>query len=399
MNGNGSRKLAIVGGTVITRDRAIEDGAVLVEDGRITFVGRARDAGPESASEIIDAGGLMVLPGLIDTHVHGSHGDDVMFSDAEGIRRISRAQARYGTTAYLPSTVSAHHEHLLRALEACAAAVDASEPAAEIVGIHVEGPFINRNKKGAHSLETLRDPDLDQCMEYLRAAPGLLKIMTLAPELPGAMELIRLLVAHDVVPSLGHSEADYDTALEAMEAGATHATHLYNAMPALHHRKPSLTTACLNEPFIRAEIVLDGLHVAPEMARLAARNKGREGLIIVTDALAAVGCPDGTYTLGDLPVKVEGDRCVLMDGETIASSMLTMNRAVGNAVAFTGASLVDAAYMASFLPAQICGVSDRKGSLEVGKDADIAVLAQDYSARLTVCKGEVAYKAMRNDER
>jgi N-acetylglucosamine-6-phosphate deacetylase len=398
MNGNGNRRLAIVGGTVVTRDAAIEDGAVLVEDGHITFVGRARDVEPEPASEIIEAAGLMVLPGLIDTHVHGSHGDDVMFSDAEGIRRISRAQLRYGTTAYLPSTVSAHHEHLLRALETCAAAVDSSEPAAEIVGIHVEGPFINRNKKGAHSLETLRDPDLDQCAEYLRAAPGLMKIMTLAPELPGAMELIRLLAAHTVVPSLGHSEADYDTALEAMEAGATHATHLYNAMPALHHRKPNLTTACLNEPFIRAEIVLDGHHVAPEMARLAARNKGRNGLILVTDAMSAVGCPEGTYTLGDLPVKVEGDRCVLMDGETIASSILTMNKAVGNAIAFTGASLVDAAYMASFLPAQICGVSDRKGSIEVGKDADIAILAQDYSVVTTVCKGELAYKAMRNEE-
>ncbi|HEY0377896.1 MAG TPA: N-acetylglucosamine-6-phosphate deacetylase [Pyrinomonadaceae bacterium] len=400
MNGNGNRRLAIVGGTVVMRDRAIEDGAVLAEDGHVKFVGRARDVEPEPASEIVNAAGLMVLPGLIDTHVHGSHGGDVMFSDAEGIRRISRAQLRYGTTAYLPSTVSAHHEALLRALETCAAAaaVDDSGPAAEIVGVHVEGPFINRNKKGAHSLETLRDPDLDQCMEYLRAAPGLMKIMTLAPELPGAMELIRLLVAHHVVPSLGHSEADYDTALAAIEAGATHATHLYNAMPALHHRKPSLTTACLNEPFIRAEIVLDGHHVAPEMARLAARIKGRGGLILVTDAMSAVGCPDGTYTLGDLPVRVEGYRCVLMDGETIASSILTMNRAVGNAVAFTGASLVDAAYMASFLPAEVCGVSDRKGSIEVGKDADLAILAQDYSVVMTVCKGEVAYRAKGNDE-
>ncbi|HKQ51508.1 MAG TPA: N-acetylglucosamine-6-phosphate deacetylase, partial [Pyrinomonadaceae bacterium] len=360
-------RLAVVGGTVVARDHVVEDGAVLVEDGHISFVGRARDVEPEPGSEMIDAAGLMILPGLIDTHVHGSHGDDVMVGGAESVRRISRAQLRYGTTSYLPSTVSAHHEALLRALEACAAAVNTSEPAAEVLGVHVEGPFINRNKKGAHAPETLRDPDLDQCMEYLRAAPGLVKIMTLAPELPGGMELIRLLVAHNVVASLGHSEADYDTALAAIEAGATHATHLYNAMPALHHRKPNLTTACLNEPFIRAEIVLDGVHVAPEMARLAARIKGREGLILITDAMSAVGCPDGTYALGALPVRVEGERCLLMDGETIASSLLTMNRAVGNAVKFTGASLVDAAYMASSHPAEVCGVSDRKGSIEVGK--------------------------------
>lgn len=393
MSRSESNKLAVVGGKIVTRDGVIEDGVVLAADGHISFVGRARDAGPEPGSEIINAAGLTVLPGLIDTHVHGSHGDDVMFGGAESVRRISRAQLRYGTTAYLPSTVSAHHDALLRALEACAAAAEDGGPAAEIIGVHVEGPFINRNKKGAHSLETLRDPDLDQCTEYLRAAPGLVKIMTLAPELPGGMELIRLLVAHGVVASLGHSEADYDTALEAIEAGATHATHLYNAMPALHHRKPNLTAACLSEPFIRAEIVLDGLHVAPEMARLAARVKGRDGLILVTDAMSAVGCPDGTYTLGALPVRVEGERCVLMDGETIASSILTMNKAVRNAVEFTGMSLVDAAYAASFLPASVCGVSDRKGSIEVGKDADLAILAQDYSVRATVCKGAVVYRA------
>jgi N-acetylglucosamine-6-phosphate deacetylase len=395
MRQKGRNRLAVVGGTVVTRDSAIEDGVVLAEDGRIAFVGRARDAEPEPGSEIIDAAGRMVLPGLIDTHVHGSHGDDVMSGGAEGVRRISRAQLRYGTTAYLPSTVSAHHENLLRALEACAAAAaeESAEPAAEVLGIHVEGPFINRSKKGAHAPETLRDPDPDECLEYLRAAPGLLKIMTLAPELPGGLELIRLLVAHNVVASLGHSEADYDTALAAIDAGATHATHLYNAMPALHHRRPSLTTACLNEPSIRAEIVLDGLHVAPEMARLAALVKGRERLILVTDAMSAVGCPDGTYTLGALPVRVEGEKCLLTDGETIASSMLTMNRAVGNAVKFTGASLVDAAYMASFLPAEVCGVSDRKGSIEVGKDADLAILAQDYSVRATVREGSVAYRA------
>ncbi|HYY57208.1 MAG TPA: N-acetylglucosamine-6-phosphate deacetylase, partial [Pyrinomonadaceae bacterium] len=280
MNAKGRGRLAIVGGTVVVRDHAIENGVILIEDGRITFAGPSTGARPEPASAIIDATGQLVLPGLIDTHVHGSHGDDVMFSDAQGIRRISRAQLRYGTTSYLPSTVSAHHEDLLRALEACVEAADDTEPAAEIIGVHVEGPFINKNRKGAQPVETIRDPDLDQCLEYLRAAPGLVKIMTLAPELPGGLELIRLLIEHGVVASLGHSEADYETALAAIEAGATHATHLYNAMPALHHRQPNLTTACLNEPTIRAEIVLDGIHVAPEMARLAAKIKGREGLIL-----------------------------------------------------------------------------------------------------------------------
>lgn len=393
MKEKANQNLAVWGGTIVTPECAVENGLLLTADGRITYAGSAEHAEPEVSSTLIDAAGKMVLPGLIDTHVHGSHGDDVMHSGAEGIRRISRAQLRYGTTSYLPSTISAHHGDLLRALEECVEAEAQTEPAAEILGVHVEGPFINIRKPGAQPRETIRDPDLDQCREYIRAAPGRIKVMTLAPELPGGLELIRLLTEHGVVASLGHSEADYDTALAAIEAGATHATHLYNAMPPLHHRQPNLTTACLNEPQIRAEIILDGIHVAPEMARLAAKAKGREGLILITDAMAAVGCANGIYSLGDTQVLVEGERCTLRDGVTIASSMLTMNRAVGKAIAFTGISLVDAAYMASSLPAIICGVADRKGSLEAGKDADVVILNPDFSVHLTIRRGEIAYRS------
>lgn len=388
-----NHKLAVVGGTVVTPERAIENGLVLAEDGRIIYAGTGQDAEPQMGAMIIEVHGNFVLPGLIDTHVHGSQGDDVMLSGAGGIRRISRAQLRYGTTAYLPSTISARHTDLLRALEACVEAEENNGSAAEIIGVHVEGPFININKKGAQPKDGIRDPDLDQCREYLRAAPGRIKIMTLAPELPGGIELIRLLVQNNVVASLGHSEADYETAFAAIEAGASHATHLYNAMPALHHRQPNLTTACLNEPAIRAEIVADGIHVAPEMVCLAAKLKNRGGLILITDAMAAVGCPDGIYTLGDSQVRVAGERCTLLDGITIASSMLTMNHAIGKTIGFTGMNLVDATYMASLLPAEVCGVADRKGSLERGKDADIAVLRQDFSVYMTIRGGEVAYRA------
>ena len=393
MRNTGNNSLSVRGGTVITPEQSIENGLVLIEDSSITYAGPAREAEPLPGSTIVEAQGKLVLPGLIDTHVHGSHGDDVMTAGVEGIRRISRSQLRYGTTSYLPSTISARHDDLLRALEDCVAAEENEEPAAEILGTHVEGPYININKKGAQPAAGIRRPDLDQCREYLRAAPRRIKIMTLAPELPGGIELVRLLCQNGVIASLGHSEADYDTALAAIEAGATHATHLYNAMPALHHRQPNLTAACLNEPEIRAEIVLDGVHVAPEMARLAAKVKGREGLILITDAMAAVGCPDGIYALGDSTVRVNGERCTLLDGVTIASSMLTMNKAVGKAVAFLGVSLPDAAYMASLLPATLCGAAERKGSLEKGKDADVAILNSDFSVFMTIRGGEIAYEA------
>ena len=392
VTGRVKNHLAVRGGTIITPDRLIADGLVLAADGRLTYIGPEDEAEPLPDSVIIEAQGKLVLPGLIDTHVHGSHGDDVMLNGAEGIRRISRALLRYGTTSYLPSTISARHDDLLRAIEACVEAEENPDLAAEIIGVHVEGPFINAGKKGAQPLAGIRDPDPLQCLEYLRAAPARIKIMTLAPELPGGIELVRLLDQHGVIASLGHSEADYETALAAIEAGASHATHLYNAMPQLHHRQPNLTTACLHEPGIRAEIILDGIHVAPEMARLAFKAKGRDGLILITDAMMAVGCADGTYRLGDSDVRVEGEHCTLPDGVTIASSMLTMNRAVRLAISFTGVSMVDAVYMASLLPATLCGVADRKGSLEKGKDADIAVLNEDFSVFATIRGGEIGYR-------
>jgi N-acetylglucosamine-6-phosphate deacetylase len=378
---------------VVTPNEVIERGTVLCEDGRIIFTGLSRDAEPEPGSRIIDATGRMVLPGLIDTHVHGSGGDDLMANGIEGIRRVSRAQLRYGVTAYLPTTIAARHDELLRAIENIAAAEKTSEPAAEILGLHIEGPYINLKFKGAQPDEGIRDPDLDECRELLEAAPHRIKIMTLAPELPGGMELIRYLVSQGVIASLGHSEADYETALAAIDAGATHATHLFNAMSGLHHRQPGLAAACLNEPGIRAEIILDGVHVHPQMARLAARTKGRDGLVIITDATAAQGCSDGIYTLGSFQIQVRAPFCTLMDGVTIAGSVLTMNRAVRNAVEFTGMSLADAAYMASLLPARLCGVEDRKGSIEVGKDADLAVLNSDFSAYCTIRASKIAYQS------
>lgn len=391
---NSTKRIAIVDGTVVTPARTFEKGCVLIEDGVITFAGDRDDAAPEPGSVIVNAVRKLVVPGLIDTHVHGSNGDDVMVNGADGIRRISRALLRYGTTAYLPSTVSAHHPELLRSLEDCVKAESNTEPAAEILGVHVEGPFINKQKKGAQSEATIRDPNLDQVRVYLAAAPERVKVMTLAPELPGGLDLVRLLTENGVIASLGHSAANYETALAAIEAGATHATHLFNAMPPLHHRDPGLAAACLNQPAVQTEIVVDGIHVNPHMVRLAAKMKGRDGLVLITDAMAAVGRPDGIYMLGEIKVRVANGRCTLLDGVTIASSLLTMNQGLGNLMAFTGMTLEDAVFAASTLPARVCGAADRKGSLEQGKEADVAVLNEDFSVGMTIAKGVIAYGAL-----
>ena len=388
-------RLAIVGGKVVTPSAVIENGIVLCEDGKITFVGSGKEAAPESGSQIVDAAGGVVMPGFIDTHFHGSGGDDVMANGAEGIRRISRALMKFGTTGFLATTIAAQHSELMKTVEDTIAAetADAQTPeGAEILGLHIEGPYINLKFKGAQPVEGIRDPNFDECRELLSAAAGRIKIMTMAPELPGGMELIRFLKSNGVEASLGHSEADYDTALAAIDAGATRATHLYNAMSGVHHRKPGLASAVLNEPGIQAELICDGVHVHPQMARLAWRTKGRDGITLITDATAAQGVGDGIFTLGDFQIQVRGPLCTLTDGVTIAGSVLTMNAAVGNAMEFTGMSLMDAAYTSSLAPAKVCGVADRKGSIEAGKDADLAILKPDFSVSHTIRAGVIAYK-------
>ena len=384
-------RLTIINGAVVTPDKILSPGIVLVEDGLIQFVGAMTDAEPATNAQIIDATGQFVLPGFIDTHVHGSGGDDVMTDGAAGIQRAGRNMLRYGTTAWLPTTIAARHEEILFAIAETRQAENSSEIMANILGLHLEGPYINLKFKGAQPDEGIRDPNFDELDELLKSAEGRIKVMTLAPELPGSMEMIRLLKTHNIVASLGHSECDYDTALAAIDAGATYATHLFNAMSGVHHRKPGLAACCLNEPGICAELILDGVHMNPQMARLAARNKGREGLALITDATTAQGCGDGIYQLGKFQVNVRGALCTLMDGVTIAGSVLTMNHAVKNAVEFTGMSLIDIAYMAATMPAKRCGVAERKGSLEVGKDADIAILQADYSVAATIVKGVIVY--------
>jgi N-acetylglucosamine-6-phosphate deacetylase len=376
-------RLAVVGGNIVTPDEVIENGVVLCEDSYIKAVGSSGAIEPEPGSRIIDARERFVMPGFIDTHFHGSGGDDVMANGAEGMRRISRALLKFGTTGYLATTIAARHDELMRAVEDTIAAEDDDPCAAEILGLHIEGPYINPKFKGAQPEWGIRDPNFDECARLLAAAGGRIKIVTIAPELPGGLEMIKLLASAGVAPSLGHSQADYDTALAAIEAGATRATHLFNAMSGVHHRKPGLAVAALNEPGLCAEMICDGVHVNPRMVALAWKAKGRDGVALITDATAAQGVGDGIYTLGDFQIQVRGPLCTLMDGVTIAGSVLTMNRAAANAIAFTGMNLIDVA--------KVCGVTDRKGSIEMGKDADLAILNADFSISHTIRAGVVAY--------
>ncbi|NDD62577.1 MAG: N-acetylglucosamine-6-phosphate deacetylase [Acidobacteria bacterium] len=385
-------RIAIVGAAVVTPEVVIDGGVVLCEEGRIVYAGAADRISPEPDSTIIEAAGKILMPGFIDTHFHGSGGDDVMANGVDGLARITKSLLRFGPRPRFPPSET-RHEELLRSIEDTHTARRRPRDGAEILGLHLEGPYMNVSFKGAQPEQGIRDPNHDECRELLLAGDGLVKIMTLAPELPGGMELIRQLVAAGVAPSLGHSMADYDTALAAIEAGATRATHLYNAMSGLHHRKPGLAAACLCEPGIQAEIICDGVHVNSHMIDLAWRTKGRGGLTLVTDATAAQGRGDGTYSLGDFEIEVRGPLCTLRDGVTIAGSVLTMNRAVANVIGCTGMTLVDAAEMAAAGPARVCGVADRKGRIAVGMDADFALLNSDFSVFQTMIAGRVVFQS------
>jgi N-acetylglucosamine-6-phosphate deacetylase len=385
-----STTTALLGGTAVLPDRELTDSLVLVEGDRIAYAGpRDDDRVPEGAQRI-NAQGLFVLPGLIDTHVHGTHGDDVMLHGAEGIRRISARFPEYGTTAWLPSTISARHPELVQAVRWCVEAQQHPAGGAEIAGIHVEGPYINLKRKGAQPAEGVRDPDFDEVRELLEAAEGQIRVVTLAPELPGGLELIRLLIGEGIIASMGHSDATYEQALEGIAAGATHATHLFNAMPPIHHRDPGLITACLNEPEVLAEVIPDGVHLDPRIVRLALRAKGPERVALITDAFSATGLSEGEHTLGPHKVFVKGALCTLENG-TIAGSILTMNLAVRNAIDFAGVSLVDAVRMASLIPARVAGCAERKGSLEAGKDADVTLLDGDFRCQATWVRGRQVY--------
>lgn len=381
---------AILHGTAVLPDREVPDALVLLEETRIVYAGSFDAERVPEGAERLDASGLLVLPGLIDTHVHGTHGDDVMLDGAEGIRRISARFPQYGTTAWLPSTISARHEELMRAVRWCVDAEQRPAGGAEIVGLHVEGPYINMKRKGAQPAEGVRDPDFDEVRELLDAAEGRMRIMTLAPELTGGLELIRLLVSEGVIASLGHSDATYEEALGGIAAGATHATHLFNAMRPIHHRDPGLITACLNEPEVLAEVIPDGVHLDPRIVRLALRTKGPDRSVLITDAFSATGLTEGTHALGPHRVHVRGALCTLEDG-TIAGSILTMDRAVRNAMSFAGISRVEAVRMASLIPARVAGCAERKGSLEAGKDADVTLLDPEFRCRATWVGGRVAY--------
>ncbi|MCA1033770.1 N-acetylglucosamine-6-phosphate deacetylase [Bacillus infantis] len=375
---------------VLTEDGIIDKGYILVEDGRIKSFGPADELGGQSADKTIELdAGATLAPGFIDLHIHGAGGADTMDSTPEALQTIARTLPAEGTTSFLATTITQERSLIEKAL-ANAAAYKPEGFEAEMLGIHLEGPFINEKRKGAQPLEHILKSDVELFKAWQEKSGQLIRLVTLAPELEGGKELVRHLAETGVIASIGHSDADYEEVREAVEAGATHVTHLFNGMKGLHHREPGTAGAALLFKELIVEMIADGVHVRPEMIKLALNSKGMDGMVLITDSMRAKCLKNGTYDLGGQDVTVKDGMALLEDG-TLAGSILRMKDSLKNMTKFADITLAEAVKLASENPAKQLKVFDRKGSIAEGKDADLTVLNENMDIVLTICRGKVAY--------
>ncbi len=382
--------------TVITASRLItpiewiESPIVVVEDGHITGLRSRRDA-EIPVGRLLDFPDLILAPGFIDIHIHGGAGRDAMEADEAALAEIERQLAKHGVTAYLPTTVTASQEKILQALSGLGKLIGSANNnwgRAAPLGIHLEGPFISHEKRGVHPPQDLLPPSQEALERFWQASAGTIRMMTIAPELPGAVETIRYARSLGVHSSLGHSNATYQEAQSGISAGADHATHTFNAMRPLDHRDPGILGAVLENDELTADIIADGIHVHPSVLSLFLRAKGAGRAILITDAISATGMPDGVYSLGGLEVHVSNGRCEYQG--KLAGSVLTLDRAIRNVMTFAGWQLQQAVKLATLNPAQRLGISDQRGLLASGRRADLVVLTPEGQVARTIIGGEIA---------
>ena len=345
---------------------------------------------PSSGDDtLLDAKGCYVIPGLVDVHFHGCVGED--FSDAtpDGLQKIADYELSQGVTYLCPTGMTLPEEQLTAICENTAAHRAKNSGGAEVVGAHLEGPFLCMAKKGAQNGDYLHNPDAAMLQRLQQAAQGCVKLVTLAPEQPGAVEFIRVAKELGVHVSLGHTTADYETAKAAFEAGADHATHLYNAMPPLAHRDPGVIGAAWEAPGVQAELICDGIHIHPAVVRLTFGLFGKERMIIISDSLRATGMPDGEYPFGGQMIEVHGNRATILGHpETLAVSVTSLMGCLRQAVSF-GIPAADAVRACTYNPARSIGIDNRAGTLDTGKEASIVLLDEkDLSIKGIIFKGQ-----------
>jgi N-acetylglucosamine-6-phosphate deacetylase len=372
--------------------RRIDDALVSVENGAVVSVASRNDSEAALNQPVTEFGDCAIVPGFFDVHIHGGLGCDVMRGTASEMKEMETFLARHGVTSYFPTTVTASLDVTLTALERLAVAIEGAEKnssgRARPRGIHLEGPFLSHARRGVHPLGDLIPPSVGVVDQLWQAAHGHVRMMTIAPELDGAEEVIAEASRRGVCVSLGHSDADLEQTRRGVNAGARHATHTFNAMRPLDHRKPGILGEVLTNPRLSADVIADGIHVDPTVIDLLFRAKGIENFVLITDAISATGMPDGRYQLGTLEVELKDGRC-MRDGN-LAGSALTMDRAVRNVMKFARLDLQQAVRAATANPARVVGMP-KKGIIEPGADADFVVLTPSGEVRATIVKGVVVH--------
>lgn len=380
----------IIGGKIILENRVLLHKALLFDEKIIDILDEENlnHSGLTNEMEIIDAQGDYVSPGFLDIHIHGAGGSDTMDGEISALRIISQTIAKSGVTGFLPTTMSMEKQKIWKALDAIGEGMKADFQGAKILGAHMEGPFISSQYKGGHQEAHLCKPDFDLIREYT----NIIKIITLAPEEDPQFQFIRHVQDDcDIVLSMGHTAADYETAMEAIRYGVSHATHLFNAMPPFHHRAPGVLGAIFNSG-IGFELIADTVHTHPAIFQTMLHAKGKDKMILITDSIRAGFMKPGSWDLGGQTVMVNHDSARLLDG-TLAGSILKLNQAVRNLLKYTDLKIFEAVALASLNPAKLLHMDQVKGSIEIGKDADLVIFDEELNIKRTLSAGETIYQS------
>jgi len=371
----------IINAKIVTESEVLDDGYISFSNEKICSIGHSNDIKKIPFKNVIDANGGIVLPGFIDNHVHGGNGYDFMDADKKGLDEITRFHLCNGTTTLLATTVSAPKEELDNMLSNISSYKKDDMPYAQILGIHMEGPFFNIKKAGGQNPDYFVLPNINWFVDWGKQYPGLIRIIALAPELPRALELIEFLSKNNIVVACGHTDANYEDIHSAVTKGLTHSIHTFNAMKELHHREPGTVGAVLFNDKISAEVIADGVHVHPACIKILTDLKTQNNLLLITDCIPLAGLGDGKYIMGGREITIQHGIVRLSDGTTLSGSTSTMIEAFRFMVNKVGISILEASKMASFNPALLLGCEKVIGSLDVGKRADLLLLSSDLQIK------------------
>ena len=386
------KRLILSGGEVVFPDTVLHGGVVVIEGRSIVEISHKDTFKPLESDRVIDCSGSYVCPGFIDLHNQGGEGFSVMDGTKESINGMCRAHAAHGTTGLL-LTPAIEKDNFTSLLPKLADTVGSDTGGASVLGIHAEGPFVNPEKGGFMPQNAIMKPNEALLEEILEHGRGKIVEMTIAPELPGSLDIIKKIASEDIVPSLGHSNAVLNDVLKAIDCGASHVTHFFNVMSPLNHREPGLAGAALYSTDLTVEIVADGFHIHPWIMGLILQNKSPSLTCLVTDAMSVMGSDNGEYdTLGQRVV-LKNNRLSMTDSpSTLAGSVLSMDRAVSNMINMLGISIIEAVTMASTTPSAVLGLEGSKGRIEAGYDADIVLLETTYQTKATIVQGNIVFE-------